>query len=74
VSPENFDVVIIGYGPVGALMALELADADLRVAILERSREPVVLPRAVGLDGEAVRAFQRLGFGQDVAVLLVSAT
>ncbi len=68
-SPENFDVVIIGYGPVGALMALELADADLRVAILERSREPVVLPRAVGLDGEAVRAFQRLGFGQAVADL-----
>ncbi len=67
VSIEKYDVAIVGYGPVGALLALELADSDLRVVILERSCEPVELPRAVGLDGESVRAFQRLGFGDLVA-------
>ena len=66
---ENYDVAIVGYGPVGALTALELADAGLRVVVLERSREPVVLPRAVGLDGESVRAFQRIGLGDEVAGL-----
>jgi 3-(3-hydroxy-phenyl)propionate hydroxylase len=69
-SDRNYDVVIVGYGPVGALLALQLAHADLRVLILERSQEPVVLPRAVGLDGESVRAFQRLGFGEEVAAIL----
>ena len=41
----------------------------MRGVVLERSREPVILPRAVGLDGESVRAFQRLGFGDEVAGL-----
>ena len=43
------------------------AEAGLRVAILARSIEPVVLPRAVGLDGESVRAFQRIGLGEKLA-------
>ena len=64
------DVVVVGYGPVGALAALELADAGLRVLILERTSEPLELPRAVGLDGESVRAFQRLGLGEEVADIL----
>jgi 3-(3-hydroxy-phenyl)propionate hydroxylase len=60
--PEaDVDVAIVGFGPVGALSALLLARAGLRVAILERSREPVILPRAVGLDGESMRTFQRIG-------------
>ena len=66
----EFDVAIVGYGPVGALAALLLGDAGLRVAIVERSSEPVELPRAVGLDGESVRAFQRIGHGEAVAAIL----
>ena len=54
------DVAIIGYGPVGALTALSLADAGLRVRILERSTDTTELPRAVAMDGETLRAFQRL--------------
>jgi 3-(3-hydroxy-phenyl)propionate hydroxylase len=69
-SATGYDVAIVGYGPVGAFAALLLAEAGLRVAILERSREPVVVPRAVGLDGESLRAFQRIGLGDDVAAIL----
>jgi 3-(3-hydroxy-phenyl)propionate hydroxylase len=65
-----YDVAIIGFGPVGASAALQLAEAGLRVAILDRSTEHVVLPRAVGLDGEAVRSYQRIGFADRVAALL----
>ncbi len=61
------DVAIVGYGPVAALLALELAAANLRVVILEQSSRPVVLPRAVGLGGDSVRAFQRLGLSEEVA-------
>jgi 2-polyprenyl-6-methoxyphenol hydroxylase-like FAD-dependent oxidoreductase len=67
--PET-DVAIVGFGPVGAFSALLLAEAGLRVRIFERSSEPVVLPRAVGLDGESVRAFQRIGHGDAVAAIL----
>ena len=68
-TSEKHDVAIVGYGPVGALTALELADAGLRVVVLERSTEPVILPRAVGLDGESARAFQRIGFGDEIVGL-----
>ena len=67
---RDYDVAVVGFGPVGAFSALLLADAGLRVAILERSRDPVVLPRAVGLDGESLRAFQRIGLGDTVAAIL----
>ncbi|MEN8160902.1 MAG: bifunctional 3-(3-hydroxy-phenyl)propionate/3-hydroxycinnamic acid hydroxylase [Myxococcota bacterium] len=69
-SAERYDVAIVGYGPVGAYAALLLAEAGLRVAVLERSAEPVVLPRAVGLDGETLRSFQRIGLGERVEAIL----
>jgi 3-(3-hydroxy-phenyl)propionate hydroxylase len=65
-----FDAAIVGFGPVGAFAALTLAREGLRVAILELSTEPVVLPRAVGMDGESVRAFQRLGLHEEVDAIL----
>jgi 3-(3-hydroxy-phenyl)propionate hydroxylase len=63
-------VAIVGLGPVGAFTALLLAESGLRVALYEVSTEPVVLPRAVGLDGESVRAFQRIGRSDVVSDLL----
>lgn len=60
------DISIIGYGPVGALTALSLANAGLRVRILERSPDPVEMPRAVAIDGETLRAFQRLDRSNEI--------
>ena len=62
----NVDIAIIGYGPVGALTALSLANAGLRVRILERSSDTVELPRAVAIDGETLRAFQRLDRSNEI--------
>ena len=36
VAPEQFDVLIVGAGIVGAACALELATAGLHVAVIER--------------------------------------
>jgi 3-(3-hydroxy-phenyl)propionate hydroxylase len=69
-SGPDCDVAVVGYGPVGALAALLLAEAGLRVAILERGEEILPLPRAVGLDGETMRAFQRIGLGDAVDAIV----
>lgn len=69
-TAPDFDVAIVGYGPVGAFAALQLVEAGLSVAVLDRTTEIVPLPRAVGLDGESVRAFQRLGLGEKVDAIL----
>lgn len=63
---SEVDVAIVGLGPVGAMTALSLAHAGLRVLVLERSTQTTELPRAVGLDGESLRAFQRLGLSDAI--------
>ncbi len=63
----QFDVAIVGYGPVGAMGAWLLAGAGLRVAVVEQETDIVDIPRAVNIDGEIVRAFQRLGHGEEIA-------
>lgn len=57
----RFDVAIIGCGPVGALAANLLGQADLSVVVLERETELHPLPRAVHLDHEMLRLFQTAG-------------
>ncbi|MFN2427577.1 MAG: bifunctional 3-(3-hydroxy-phenyl)propionate/3-hydroxycinnamic acid hydroxylase [Candidatus Binatia bacterium] len=69
-APRTHDVVIVGCGPVGAGAAILLARAGLRVVIVDRSLAVYELPRAVFLDGETVRAFQRIGLGEEIARLL----
>ena len=69
-ASADFDVAIIGMGPVGATAALFLARAGLTVAVIERDVEVYKLPRAVALDGEIIRGFQRLGLGEAVAGLM----
>ena len=46
---ENFEVAVVGGGPVGAAAALGLADAGRRVALIER-RQPQVEVGALGMD------------------------
>ncbi len=46
------DVVVVGCGPVGAVLALRLARLGLSVVVVERSAEVFPLPRAVAADGE----------------------
>ena len=48
-----WDVVIVGAGPVGLLLASELAAQDLRVAVLERAAFPSPLPKANGIVGQS---------------------
>jgi len=69
-NAAEFDVVVVGCGPVGAGAAILLAREGLRVSVLERSREVYDRPRAVFLDGETVRAFQRVGLGREIDALL----
>jgi 3-(3-hydroxy-phenyl)propionate hydroxylase len=56
-------VIVVGAGPVGCTAALLLADRGVPVTLIERHREPHVLPRAVHLDDEVARTLHRAGVG-----------
>ena len=62
------DVAILGYGPVGALLANLLGQAGLSVAVYERDTAIHSLPRAVHFDGEVMRIFQSAGLAEHIAL------
>jgi 3-(3-hydroxy-phenyl)propionate hydroxylase len=62
----KFDVVILGYGPVGALGAALMAKRGWQVAVIDRMPDVYPLPRAVRFDEEAMRMFQELGIADEM--------
>ncbi|GFG85625.1 bifunctional 3-(3-hydroxy-phenyl)propionate/3-hydroxycinnamic acid hydroxylase [Mycolicibacter algericus] len=65
-SDFDFDVAVVGYGPVGQTTAALLGQYGHRVLVIERHLQPYPLPRAVGFDGEVRRIFHRLGMDADI--------
>jgi len=64
-EPE-FDVVIVGCGPVGAVAACWLGQAGVKTLVVEKSRSIWEIPRAMALDHEILRVFQNIGVIQKV--------
>ena len=60
---RDFDVVIVGYGPVGRLLALKLGRGGHQVLVVERQTATYPLPRAVHMDDETARILQSVGAG-----------
>ncbi len=63
------DVAIVGYGPVGSVLAILLAQRGRSVTVLERWAEPYPLPRAVHFDHEVGRILQSCGIGDAVRAI-----
>ncbi|KEF53332.1 uncharacterized protein A1O9_10780 [Exophiala aquamarina CBS 119918] len=60
-SPDvDFDVVIVGYGPVGMTCSLLLAQQGISVCVVEKYSTRYNGPRAGHIDGEIMRVFQAL--------------
>ncbi|WP_416957767.1 bifunctional 3-(3-hydroxy-phenyl)propionate/3-hydroxycinnamic acid hydroxylase [Nocardioides sp. T5] len=66
-SQPSYDVVIVGAGPVGLFLSLDLARRGHDVAVVERRATPYPLPRAVHYDFEIARAFAAVGLADDLA-------
>ena len=72
-SRFDADVAVVGYGPVGATLAILLANRGRSVVVVERWPEPYPLPRAVHMDHEVARIFQACGLGPDLPALTEAA-
>src|SRR3954466_5465637 len=66
-SLNNFDVVIAGFGPVGAVCANLLGQAGIKTLVVERAGAVYDKPRAFALDHEIMRVFQNLGLAAAIA-------
>lgn len=64
---NRYDVLIVGLGPTGITLAALLAQRGLKVAAFDKLPDLYPLPRAVGLDHEAMRLMQQLGLAGAIA-------
>lgn len=53
--PLDYDVVIVGCGPVGAFASLLLARYGVSVLVVEAEESAYGVPRAIALDDEVIR-------------------
>jgi 2-polyprenyl-6-methoxyphenol hydroxylase-like FAD-dependent oxidoreductase len=61
---KEFDVLVVGAGPVGLWLACELALAKVKVAVLERRAEPVAQSRALAIQGRTLEVFALRGLAE----------
>ena len=61
---KNFDCIIIGYGPVGALLSIFLSKLGLSVAVIDKNLDVYPLPRAIHFDEEVMRIFQMVNLSK----------
>jgi 3-(3-hydroxy-phenyl)propionate hydroxylase len=57
---RDVDVLIVGAGPVGLVLANMLGAYGLRVAVIEQMTALIDYPRGVGMDDECLRAMQHI--------------
>ncbi|MFB7515227.1 bifunctional 3-(3-hydroxy-phenyl)propionate/3-hydroxycinnamic acid hydroxylase [Streptomyces sp. NPDC056144] len=58
---DEADLLVVGYGPVGQVLANLMAQRGRRVIVVERHAKPYTMPRAVAFDGEAARVLATAG-------------
>jgi 3-(3-hydroxy-phenyl)propionate hydroxylase len=62
----DYDVLIVGAGPVGVALAVMLGQQGVRVLVAEKAMEIYPLPRAAHVDHEIVRLFQSMGLADQI--------
>jgi 3-(3-hydroxy-phenyl)propionate hydroxylase len=59
------DVLVVGYGPVGAALGCLLGQSGVNAIIIDKAEKIFTAPRAISLDNEALRILQLVGLGED---------
>lgn len=66
VKPNEFQVVVVGFGPSGAVATSLLGDRHIRTLTIDRQRAIYDKPRAIAIDHEILRLLDNLGVAERV--------
>jgi len=64
-APDT-DVLIVGAGPVGLTLALDLGRRGVRTTLIEKNPEPAFLPKMERCNARSMEIFHRLGIADQV--------
>ncbi|WP_425128531.1 bifunctional 3-(3-hydroxy-phenyl)propionate/3-hydroxycinnamic acid hydroxylase [Burkholderia latens] len=62
--PAATDILIVGFGPVGAALANLLACHGVQVVAIDKAPDIFMAPRAIALDNDALRILQMAGIDE----------
>lgn len=65
VAATDFDVIIVGGGPVGLLLACLLKQQGMRLRVLERRAEPLAYSAAIGITPPSLQILDKLGLAAE---------
>jgi 2-polyprenyl-6-methoxyphenol hydroxylase-like FAD-dependent oxidoreductase len=65
-SGRETDVLIVGAGPTGLVLALWLARLGVRVRILDKTAEPATTSRALAVQGRTLEFYSQIGISDAV--------
>ena len=63
--PSEVNVLVVGYGPVGAATACLLGRYGSCTLVIDKAADILLAPRAIALDNEALRILQLAGLADD---------
>ena len=63
---NNFQVVVVGHGPTGAIATSLLGHANIRTLAIDRQRDVYDKPRAIAVDHEILRLLDNVGAAERV--------
>ena len=66
VKPNEFQAVIVGFGPTGAVATSLLGDRNICTLAIDRQRAVYDKPRAIAIDHEILRLLDNLGVAERV--------
>ena len=61
----DFDVIIVGGGPVGLLLACLLKKLGLRLRVLEKRTQPIAHSAAIGITPPSLQILKKLGLTEE---------
>ncbi|KAF3935587.1 hypothetical protein ABW19_dt0203760 [Dactylella cylindrospora] len=65
----EIDIAVVGYGPVGMIAAISLAQQGLSALVVEKQPERYAFSRAGHIDGETMRQFQNMGLVDEIELI-----
>src|SRR5919199_1773926 len=65
-ATESTDVLVVGAGPVGLTLALDLGQRGVRCVLIERNETAIQLPKMERCNGRTMEIYRRLGIAEAV--------